>query len=302
MKIGLIDVDSHNFPNLALMKISAWHKQHGDVVEWCIPMQAYDRVYVSKVFDFTPDFMTCLNSGEIVKGGTGYGLDNKLPEDIESIYPDYSIYGIKNTAYGFLTRGCPRNCPFCIVSKKEGHKSVKVADLKQFWNGQREIKLLDPNLLACPDRLELLQQLIGSKAWIDFTQGLDIRLCTDDVIYKIKRIKIKMLHFAWDKMDRPDYMEQCFRNFKKKSGIDYRKLRVYVLTNYDTTIEQDLYRIYKLRELGYDPYVMIYDKQNAPGQLRRLQRWVNNKWIFRSCDKFDDYNKTKTQEGEELQV
>jgi hypothetical protein len=296
MKIGLIDVDSHNFPNLALMKISAWHKQHGDVVEWCIPMQAYDRVYISKVFDFTPDFATCLNAREIVKGGTGYGLDNRLPQEIESIYPDYSIYGIKNTAYGFLTRGCPRNCPFCIVGKKEGLKSYKVANLKQFWNGQREIKLLDPNLLACPDRLELLQQLIGSKAWIDFTQGLDIRLCTDDVIYKIKRIKIKMLHFAWDKMDRPDYMEQCFRDFKIKSDIDdFRKLRVYVLTNYDTTIEQDLYRIYKLRELGYDPYVMIYDKQNAPGQLRRLQRWVNNKWIFRSCDKFEDYNKAKEE-------
>src|SRR5690606_4285826 len=114
--------------------------------------------------------------------GTGYDLDNKLPPEIENIYPDYSLYNIKNTAYGFLTRGCPRNCPFCIVGKKEGLKSYQVADLKQFWNRQREIVLLDPNLLACKNRIELLQQLIDSGAWVDFTQGLDIRLMTDDVI------------------------------------------------------------------------------------------------------------------------
>ncbi len=148
MKIGLLDVDGHKFPNLALMKISAWHKKLGDDVEMFFPFNHYDRVYMSKVFTFTPDFNTCINADEVIKGGTGYDLKNKLPEEIESIYPDYSLHGIKNTAYGFLTRGCPRGCEFCIVGEKEGKCSHKVADLKNFWNGQKEVKLLDPNLLA----------------------------------------------------------------------------------------------------------------------------------------------------------
>jgi hypothetical protein len=290
MKIGLIDVDGHNFPNLALMKISAWHKAKGDSVEWLFPMSHYDKVYMAKVFDFTPDFETIINANEIIIGGTGYDLQNKLPDEIEHIYPDYSLYNIKNTAYGYLTRGCPRGCGFCIVGKKEGLKSCKVADLLEFWHGQKEIKLLDPNLLACKEYIELLQQLIDSKAWIDFTQGLDIRLVDDEVIHYISRMKIKMLHFAWDMMKNSEQIIKNLRIFKTKTGIDYRQAKVYVLTNYNTTFEEDLYRIYKLKELGYDPYVMIYDKQNAPKQIRHLQRWVNNKIVFRTCERFEDYN------------
>lgn len=291
MKIGLIDVDSHNFPNLALMKISAWHKQQVDQVEWFFPMSHYDKVYMAKVFDFTPDFETVINADEVIYGGTGYDLQNKLPDEIEHIYPDYSLYGIKNTAYGYLTRGCPRGCGFCIVGKKEGLKSYKVADISEFWRGQREIKLLDPNLLACKDNIELLQQLIDSGAWIDFTQGLDIRLMTDEATEKIKQLKIKMIHFAWDYMKYSDLIIKNLKQFKEATNIDMRKARVYVLTNYDTTHEEDLYRIYKLKELGYDPYIMIFDKPNAPKRLKQMQRWVNNKFIFRSgqAETFEDY-------------
>lgn len=313
MKIGLIDVDGHNFPNLALMKISAYHKAKGDQVEWAIPMLKYDIVYQSKVFDFSPDENTCIKCEQLIKGGTGYDLDNKLPQEIESIYPDYSLYNEKK-AYGFLTRGCPGNCPFCIVGKKEGLKSVQVADLRQFWDGQKEIKLCDPNITACPDRIKLLQQLVDSKAWVDFTQGLDIRFMTDDVIDKIKQIKLKMLHFAWDRDNQSDLIIRNLEAFKKATNIDYRQARVYVLTNYETTFEFDLYRVYKLKELGYDPYIMIYDKQKFVNKktnrmypmhqllkqftldqikhfkkVWKLQRWVNNKFIFRSCEKFEDY-------------
>jgi hypothetical protein len=288
VKIGLIDVDGHNFPNLALMKISAHHKAKGDQVEWAIPMLKYDIVYQSKVFDFSPDENTCIQCEQLIKGGTGYDLDNKLPKEIESIYPDYSLYNEKK-AYGFLTRGCPRNCPFCIVGKKEGLKSYQVADLEQFWNGQKEIVLCDPNLLACKNRLELLQQLVDSKAWIDINQGLDIRFMTEDVINKIRQLKLRMLHFAWDRDNQSDLILKNLETFRKSVDYDFRKLRVYVLTNYETTFDFDLYRVYKLKELGFDPFVMIYDKENAPKQLRRLQRWVNNKFIFRSCEKFEDY-------------
>ena len=164
LKIGLIDVDGHNYPNLALMKISAWHKAKGDTVEWWWGFVHYDRVYMSKVFDetYTPDMPEPLNADEIIKGGTGYGLDNKLPDEIEHIYPDYSLYTAltKDTAYGFLSRGCPRGCHFCIVAWKEGRRSVKVADLSEWWNGQKNIVLMDPNLLACQDHMDLLGQLI----------------------------------------------------------------------------------------------------------------------------------------------
>ena len=288
--IGLIDVDGHNFPNIALMKLSTYHKQQGDCVEWVNPLVGkYDKVYMSKVFDFTPDFVTCINAKEIIRGGTGYDLENKLPPEIESISPDYNLYGITNTAYGFLTRGCPRQCPFCIVSKKEGCKSYKAADLEQFWNGQKEIKLLDPNLLACKDKRELLQQLIESKSWVDFTQGIDIRFMDDSIIEQMRRIKVKMIHFAWDGVRDESKIQTNLKHFKQATGIDERKARVYVLTNFDTPHEYDLHRIYTLRELGYDPYIMIFDKEHAPHITKRLARWVNNKFIWRTCERFEDY-------------
>jgi len=291
MKIGLINVDGHNFPNLALMKISAYHKGKGDDVEWFFGFNQYDKVYMSKVFTFTEDFHQCINAKEIIRGGTGYDLKNKLPEEIENMYPDYSLYRIDDVAYGFLTRGCPRGCNFCIVGEKEGKCSYKVSDLKQFWDGQKEIKLLDPNLLAAKEHLDLLDQLIESKAWIDVTQGFDIRLTNPKNIEKIKHLKIKMLHFAWDKQKDEKVIIEKLKEFKELTGLNHRKLGVYMLTNFDTDFDYDLYRVYKLKELGYDPYVMIYDKENAPKRIRELQRWVNCKFIFRSASArtFEEY-------------
>lgn len=286
-RIGLIQVDGKY--SLPLMKISAFHKSIGDHVEWANPLLKYDKVYIAKIFDFTPDFNTCLQSDEIIKGGTGYDLKNKLPKQIENIYPDYSLYN-SNVAYGFLTRGCPRNCDFCIVTQKEGQCSVKVSDLHGFWKDQKEIKLLDPNLLACKDRLDLLDQLIHSGAYVDFTQGLDIRLMNDEIINKIKQIKLKVVHFAWDQEKNSKNILDNLQHFKEETQINIRKAKVYVLTNYNTDFDFDLYRVYKLRELGFDPYIMIYDKYNAPRQVRLLQRWVNNKILFRVCHRFEDYN------------
>ena len=165
-KIGLLDADKTNFPNLALMKISAWHKAKGDDVEFVFPLKHYDKIYVSKVFTdlYTKEPDTCLLADEIIKGGTGYDLQNKLPYEVEHIMPDYSLYKIKNTAYGFLTRGCPRACPFCIVANKEGRKSIKVADLKEWHTNEKNIVLLDPNILACEQSYELLEQLANSNS------------------------------------------------------------------------------------------------------------------------------------------
>lgn len=303
MRVGLIDVDGHNFPNLPLMKLSAWHKSKHDSVEWVTDFFThYDIVYMSKVFSFTPDIEYPINADKVIKGGSGYHIklingkeiydksnDSQLPPEIEHIYPDYSLYPdlTHDTAYGFLSRGCPRGCDFCHVAAKEGRKSYKVADLSEFWQGQKNLKLLDPNLLACKEHIELLQQLVDCGAWVDITQGLDIRLVNGRNIDLIQKIKIKQVHFAWDNPN--DNLVDKFKEFKSHTQFNYRKLKVYVLTNFSSTHEQDLYRVYTLRELGYDPYIMIYDKEHAPQITRYLQRWVNNKIIFRSTERFEEY-------------
>ncbi len=301
-KIGLW-TDSHNFPSLPLMKLSAYHKAMGDEVEMYMPINQYDLVYASKVFSFTDDIDTnsVIQADEVRRGGTGYCINVKngrevfdnsknssLPREIEHIYPDYALYPQYKYAVGFLTRGCPRNCGFCVVGEKEGLCSKQDADLNEFWRGQKEIKLLDPNILACENNESLLKQLAESKARVDFTQGIDIRLTNPDNIELLNKIKVTMLHFAWDnpKQDLTKYFRRFSEHTKIKSD---RNKVVYVLTNYNSTLEEDLYRIYKLRELGYSPYVMIYQKENAPREIRRLQRWVNCRWIFRTVNKFEDY-------------
>ena len=298
MKVGLVDVDGHNFPNLVLMKLSAWHKHQGDCVRLLRPddvllggnlFGGYDNLYAACVFSESREIARRLITIGVEVGGTGSGEARVLPPEIENIRPDYSLYGIRNIAYGFLTRGCPRACPFCIVADKEGRTSRKVADLRSFWDGERHIKLLDPNLLAASEHMELLGQLAASGAWVDFTQGLDARLLTGENIDLLNACKVKMLHFAWDN-PRDENVPRMLQMFAEKSTVtDYRKRKVYVLTNYWSAHAEDLRRVYWLRENGYDPYVMIYNKQRAPKETRRLQRWTNNKIIFRRCERFEDY-------------
>ena len=291
MKIGLLDADGHNWPNLCLMKLSAYHKARGDPVEWWRRSGRYDRVYKSRVFTdiYSKDTITVDNAGEVIRGGTGYGPGPDLPNVVEHICPDYTLYPqFPDTAYGFLSRGCPRNCGFCLVSGKEGRESRQVADLSEFWTGQRDIKLMDANLLACPDHERLLEQLAQSRAWVDFSQGLDIRLITPDNMALLNQVKTKTVHFAWDNPNED--LTGYFRRFLELTNIrDYRRRRVYVLTNYNSTHEQDLYRVETLRGMGLDPYVMVYNRPDAPQITRRLQRWVNNKRIFHTVDHFEDY-------------
>ena len=256
MKIGLVDVDGHNFPSLPLMKISAWHKAQGDIVEFADRFTHYDKVYVSKVFgdEYSHYDNFAFNADEIIFGGTGFAItvengkevyhkdrDKALPYEIEHIYPDYSLYPeyTKNTAYGFLTRGCCNNCDFCIVSKKEGLCSNKVADLSEWWRGQKNIKLLDANILACKDRLDLIQQLIDSNARVDFTQGLDARFITVDIAKKLNQVNCKMWHFAFDFMKNREQIVNGLKNFADNVKFNSRNASVYILTNFDTTIEED---------------------------------------------------------------
>lgn len=309
MRIGLIDVDGHNYPNLPLMKISAWHKKQGDNVEWYDPwiglMDEYDKVYMSKVFSFTPDYEHPIYAKEVSRGGSGYCIklvdgkeiyetekDVSLPDEIEHIYPDYSLYPeqTKDTAYGFLTRGCPRNCGFCHVAQKpaDGRCSHKVADLSEFWNGQKKIVLCDPNILACPQHLGLLQQLVDSKAKVNFNQGLDIRLVNDRNMELLKQIRLERIHFAFDRWQDKDLIEPKLRMFRKAVSYSHRQIGVYILTNFDTTLEQDLYRIQLCRELDFAPYPMIYDKEHCDPIYRKMQTWCSG-FIFWKVQTFKEY-------------
>lgn len=315
-RIGLIDVDGHHFPNLALMRISAYHKARGDTVEWWwTDMIHYDIVYMSKIFSdaYSQDVPEPVNADRIIRGGTGYCIsldengrerydasrDTQLPPEIERSFPDYSIYPQYDFAVAMTSRGCPRGCGFCHVTAKEGRCAVKVADVADFWNGQKEIYVLDPNITACREKRELFRQYRETGAWIDFTQGLDIRLLDDADIDDLNAMKLRNVHFAWD--NPKENLETAFADYKAKAKHKTKSGRygaVYILTNYekctvDEHVERALRRIYATRDLHYDPYLMLYDKPHAPLILKKMQRWCNNKIIFGAEPDFYRYNVKK---------
>lgn len=334
MRIGLIDVDGHNYPNLCLMKLSAYHKSLGDQVEWYRddPGITYDIVYMSRVFndEYSTDVPEPANALKVIKGGTGYAiklengkevyhkdLDPPLLPKVESMYPDYSLYpqytgyGLplkKQTVFGHLTRGCPWGCEFCHVAAKEGKCSHKVADISQFWRGQGTIVLNDPNILACSQSVSLLNQLRDTGATIEINQGLDAKLMTPEKAELLASMRLKMPHFAMDKMDTMDLVKKGLKMYvdackRVKGKWNWRDARVYCLTNFDTTYTQDMMRIEAIQECECWPYVMIYNKPSAPPITRRLQRWTNAPPAYASAKDFYEYQEKtykKVLRGDDL--
>jgi hypothetical protein len=257
MKVGLIDVDGHKFPNLALMRISAYHKAQGDDVEWWLgDLFHYDVVYMSKIFSdaYSPDKPEPINADRVIKGGSGYCIslrdgqecfdqtkNTALPVEVERMFPDYSIYPQYDFALAMTSRGCPRGCPFCHVAAKEGQRAVKVADVADFYAGQSKIVSLDPNITALPPAIkrDLLQQYADTGALIDFCQGLDIRLLTEGDIDQLNRMRMKEVHFAWD--NPRDDLTEAFRRYANRATHKPHGhyATVYVLTGYNSTLDED---------------------------------------------------------------
>jgi hypothetical protein len=287
-KIGLIDVDGHNFPNIALMKLSAFHKLKGDEVEFAT-IGNYDKTYMSKIFTFTNDYLPSFGDlGEIIKGGTAYNND-KLPDEIEHMMPDYSLYKT-DKAYGFLTRGCPNKCTWCIVPKKEGKICIN-ADITEFWNGQKEAVLLDNNVLAHKHGLEQIEKIIDLGIKVDFNQGLDARLIANnkDIANLLSRVKwSRYLRMACDTKSQMPFIEQALQNLNEFGFKNYRVF-VYLLVK---DIEDAHERAVFLKDKGCAPFAQPYrdfDNNIEPTkEQKRFARWVNHKAIFKTVQ-FSEY-------------
>jgi radical SAM superfamily enzyme YgiQ (UPF0313 family) len=282
MKIGLIDVDGHNFPNLALMKIANYHKQNGDTVEWANHLQHYDKVYQSKVFTFTPDNPFVIQAGEIIRGGTGYKMyDDLFCDDTE---PDYSLYPQYEHAYGFLTRGCTRHCAWCIVPKKEGNIRAS-SDIETVLQGRKTAVLMDNNVLASDFGLQQLEKIIDLKCKVDFNQGLDSRLVTDDIAKMLAKIKwIRFIRFACDTTSAVSPLLTAIERLNKYEVKNYR-IFVYVLVK---DVDDANKRCKILKRLGVNPFAQTYRdfENNIPptSEQKRFAWYVNQKAVFKATE------------------
>lgn len=282
------DADKNNYPNLALMKLSSWHKAQGDTVGWFDPVTAgNDKVFSSKVFTFTEEdpYLT----ERALRGGNGYGLTNVLPEEIEHCCPDYSLYGV-DYSLGFLTRGCPRKCDWCFVPEKEGPISAH-ADIEEFAR-HKEVVLMDNNVLAHPHGIEQLEKIARLGLKVDFNQGLDARLIDDGIARRLGKIKwMKPIRLACDHKGQVESVRKAIELLRWHNATP-RMYFCYVLVK---EVGDALERIKFLKGMNVDPFAMPYrDKEgNAPDEeVKHFARWVNHKAIFKSVT-WDDYRETK---------
>lgn len=302
MLIGLIDVDNTGFPNLALMKIAKYFKNEGDYVEWWTPFDRYDAIYMSKVFSFSSDSEYCFEDTDVVfKGGSGYGnYYINLPYHIDRLQPDYSIYPYidKNTAYGFLTRGCPNQCSWCIVPAKEG-KIRPYMDVEEIAEGRKRLILMDNNILAAGDYgREQLVKIIEKGYRIDFNQAMDARLVDDELAALLARIKwIRLIRFGCDSNLQIDYCLYAMKMIRKHG---YKgQFMLYTMLHGDIT--ECYERLMRFRSMeGVTVMAQPYlDKigTRPPQWQKDMARWANRRWIYKSCD-FRSYKPRKGITGQ----
>lgn len=292
MNIGLIDVDGHNFPNVALMKIASWFRNHGHNVEWANTITHYSVIFASKIFTFTKDFeREQYHADQFILGGTGYDIKSLLPQDIEThtglaydLYPQYQF------SVQFYSRGCIRSCPFCLVSQKEG--TIRSVNPMQWNKDGKWIEVLDNNFFAAPKWHEAIEDLRKQNKPIKF-HGIDIRIMDQEQAKAINSLKLKgAIHIAWDlpSIDLTDRLNLITKHIKPY------KITCYVLVGFNSTKEQDLWRIRTLKKIGILPFVQPfrdYDNFRVPTQYEKdLSRWANRAWLFKTMD-FVDYEPRK---------
>jgi hypothetical protein len=292
MRIGLLDVDSR-IPNLALMKISQWHKQNGDEVEHYMPLarHTYNKVYASKIFNFSDGSDI---QDDMIVGGTGIDLKINLPNGIDEMKPDYSLYNYPHNI-GFTQRGCRFNCSFCVVPRKEG-KPKSVNTIEELWTqrSSKFIVLLDNDFFGNPDWSDRLDEIRGLGLTVNFSQGLNIRIISEKQAQALSTVKFsninntkKQVTFAWDQMKDEKVIKRGFQRVID-AGIKPYQMQFYVLIGFDTTPEEDMHRVMMLKDWGCDPYAMPYDKTDPYQQ--KFVRWVNRRAIFKSCS-FEEYQR-----------
>lgn len=291
MRIAIYDVDS-KIPNLALMRLSAHHRAHGDAVEVYSPLfkDRYDRIYAATLFDFSDKSLLDPERMEI--GGTGWDLHKTLPPEVERLTPDYSLYSYPHSI-GFTMRGCRFNCKFCVVPAKEGRPKSNNT-IAGIWT-QRDsnfVVLLDNDFFGNPEWRDRVAEIQRFDLKVNFSQGLNIRIITDEQARALASVRFwnyqqtrRQVYFAWDRFQDERLIDAGIERVKA-AGVKPWQMAFYVLIGFDTTPEQDLYRVTKLRDLGCDPYAMPYDKRDLYQQ--RFTRWVNHRAIFNTVS-WDDY-------------
>ncbi len=305
MKVGLYDVDS-KIPNLALMKISAYHKARGDEVELYSPIAAanYGKVYASKIFDFSPS--DYLNPDTMEIGGTGYDIKSELSRQVQAYKPDYTLYNYPDNI-GFTMRGCRLKCSFCVVPKKEG--SPKTAStIHALWQQRNSDKLmlLDNDFFGNPQWADRMAELRETGLKVNFNQGLNIRNLKPVQARDLARVnfrnpsfKSKQVAFAWDD---PRHEKLIHKGIQTciDAGIKPYQMMFYVLIGYHSTEDEDLHRVKILREYGCDPYVMPYNKFDT--YQKWFTRWVNHKAIFKTVPWGDYKQGVKTPQKNDDQL
>lgn len=295
MNIGLLAVDS-TYPNLALMKISSYHRSLGDRVEWYNPLSHYDKVYAAKVFSFTEDYGYYIHADVVEYGGTGYELSKKLPSFIDRIQPDYSLYPQidRHTAYGFLTRGCPNKCKWCIVPKKEGGIAPYM-DIEEVAGNRKHVILMDNNVLASEYGLQQIEKIISMGLRVDFNQGLDARLVTDDIARLLARVKwIKRIRFG---CDTPGQIAEVERAAKliDKYGFKGEYFLYCILIDF----KESFYRVNYWKSISrrFVPHCQPFRDLNNPRQIipqwqKDMAHWADRKELYMSCE-FKDFTPRK---------
>lgn len=281
MRVGLHDSDKTRFPNLALMKLAAWHRSRGDEVEWFLPIRPYDRVYSSKVFSWTEE--DAYLPAHAIKGGTGRSLEETLPDAIEHICPAYDIYPAPpDYSLGFLTRGCPRACAWCVVPAKEG-PIREHARFEEFVR-HKSVRFLDNNVLAHPHGLREIERLAATDIKVDFNQGLDARLVCEATARLLSRLRwTRYIRFACDTASQMGDVEEAVSRLRAAGGR-YREYFAYVLIADD--VEDAVERVEFLRALKVTPFAqplrMAGSTARPPALARNLARYVNHKATFSS--------------------